>query len=746
MVRPCRFLRALAGAAGSGALCLGLTLAPVSPAVAGASSAVMQAAPDPAPVATLKPRSARTALAAVASPRDTSPLRVTIDGLSPSYLPERGDLVVRGQVTNRTDDTWTTINLYTFLGDDLPAMRSPAALAAAMDEPYDSYVGSRETTAGEPGVIDSLAPGESAPYVVRVPVSAFDVPQGGVYWFGVHAIGQSASSPREDLADGQARADGRARTFLPYVPPRVTTPVHAALVLPLTKSLPYRSDGSIDFAPKWARSLSPDGRLRDLLSFASSSGDIPVTWVVDPALLDGVAQLAAGNPPRSLDPTVPAAGGATTAPADEPSSDPSAPPPPPETATSRAAEAWLSALPSALAGNEVLTVPYGNVDVPAALQHDPTLYQVARAKRSTVLNDLGVEPRAVLTAPGGYLDATSIRSADDDATLLASDRVFARSAPPVADLAGHEVVVASSGATAGSPGPGPSVTAVGLRQRILAEAAVRALRADQESLTVVMPTNWGLDPATEFFSGLNVDWLDLTTVSDLQSTTTATPVTDEELVYPASQRRRQLDPATFAAADDLVKAGDTLQSVLGENFSIAGVVTQQALGAISYEARSDQVAARSSLERSHDWIAERLGKITIAASAGVTLSSESGTFLVTLSNGLDEPVTVSVLAQSDSDLTVRTPDPVLLPPGGRSNVLLEVSTTSNRVHNVTLMVTDTSGSPLGSTDKLPIRSAQVSNVIWLIMGSGVGLLFLAIAIRLVRRVRTARRGGRLEPA
>ncbi len=57
------------------------------------------------------------------------------------------------------------------------------------------------------------------------------------------------------------------------------------------------------------------------------------------------------------------------------------------------------------------------------------------------------------------------------------------------------------------------------------------------------------------------------------------------------------------------------------------------------------------------------------------------------------------------------------------------------VTNVTLSLTDVDGNPLGETDQLPIRSAQVSVVIWLIIGTGVGLLFLAILVRLIRRVR-----------
>ena len=58
---------------------------------------------------------------------------------------------------------------------------------------------------------------------------------------------------------------------------------------------------------------------------------------------------------------------------------------------------------------------------------------------------------------------------------------------------------------------------------------------------------------------------------------------------------------------------------------------------------------------------------------------------------------------------------------------------------MTLVVTDKRGTPLGATTGLTIRSAQVSNVIWLFVGIGCALLFGAIGVRLFRRVRNARR-------
>jgi hypothetical protein len=87
-----------------------------------------------------------------------------------------------------------------------------------------------------------------------------------------------------------------------------------------------------------------------------------------------------------------------------------------------------------------------------------------------------------------------------------------------------------------------------------------------------------------------------------------------------------------------------------------------------------------------------------------------------------------------------------IPAAGRTTVLLNARTSQLGIHNVTLIVTDVNGTPLGSSDQVPIRAAQVSAVIWLILGTGVALLFGAIAVRLVRRVRAATRAARAAPA
>jgi hypothetical protein len=60
------------------------------------------------------------------------------------------------------------------------------------------------------------------------------------------------------------------------------------------------------------------------------------------------------------------------------------------------------------------------------------------------------------------------------------------------------------------------------------------------------------------------------------------------------------------------------------------------------------------------------------------------------------------------------------------------------VHAVRLLVTDTEGVPVGSGTQFSVRTSHVSTVIWVIMAAGGGLLFLAILVRLFRRVRRRR--------
>lgn len=676
--------------------------------------------------------------AAPAPPAEQSPLVITIDSMTPSYVPAEGPLTIHGRVTNRDDVPWSTINLYPFISAS--PLTSRAELADAVELPADQFVGERVTSVTD--TIAALQPGTSRTFTLTIPrnVLAAEISgDPGVYWFGVHALGESVDSPREP--DGQAVADGRARTFLPYVPPSTRGDVKLSLVMPLRRFLAREADGSLSDPAAWLRTLTEGGRLREAVDFGDAAGPGMISWLVDPALLDAVLRLARGNPPRSLGPTLqpadqgesPSASPSDDAGGGDAEEEESAPPTPLQTA----ATTWLSDLQPLLRTQELLTLPYGDLDIAAAADHAPELIELADTQASAVLDEWGVEGTEVVGSPSGYLDPGAIAATDSSDVVLMSDRAFGAEAPAVGRLGGRKLVVASAGAAAGGPAPGDRVGGVGLRQRILSEAALRVLEPGRDPLFVVLPPELTATRAADFVAGLEVPWVDLTSFSDA-SKRQGRPVSADELVYPQRQQQLELDPDTFRAVDTLVDSGEALQNLLTLNDQVGADVTEEALSGVSFTARQSQNAARAGLNRAITWIQDRLGSVQIGAPPGVTLSSESGDFVATITNRLDQPVTVSVRARSDSGIEITPPESIELAARSRASVLLEARTDRAAVHNVTLVLTDTDGTPLGSSDQLPIRSAQVSNVIWVIMGSGAVLLFGAILVRLVRRIRRLR--------
>jgi len=555
----------------------------------------------------------------------------------------------------------------------------------------------------------------------------------------VQGVGERIAAPRGD----EALADGRARTFLPYVPKGTPGFVKTALVLPIRHYLSYDKDGSLEELDHWRRTLSAGGRLRELVDFADAAGTSPVTWLVDPALPDAIRRIWLGNPPRSL---APSEDTTEEEPEETPSEEPSPtaePDGPPqedrklteeEKAAADAAEAWLGRFEDALQADEVLALPYGDLDVAAAAELAPELYDAARERPSDVLTGWGISTTPAVVAPSGYLNEAGFELVTDDTTVMVTDRMFGEDPPGVAQVDGKAVAVMSSGAAGGGPRPGDRFSTVQLRQRILSEAAMRLLSPGRHPLIVPLPLQWQPGDGTAFFNGLDVDWLDLTTVAD--ATDRDGRETDpSELTYPVTQERRQLDATSFEAVDGLIDTGETLQNLLTLNTQVADTVTAQALAGASYGSREIPNTARTSMVQSRGWITDLFESITISSGPGVTLSGSDGGFAAVIRNALDQPVTVDVRATSNGGVDISPIEPVQLAANSQSTVVLDAHANRVGVTNVTLTLTDLDGRTLGSSDELPIRSAQVSVVIWLIIGTGLGLLFLAILVRLVRRVR-----------
>ncbi len=233
-----------------------------------------------------------------AADEDETPLSVTLTAMTPSEIPRKGAITLRGVVTNASEEEWTDINVFPFIAQEPITTRDE--LAEAAETAPETTVGDRLTDPGTYETVEELAPGDSAPFTLRMPVSSLNISgDPGVYWVGVHALGTSS--------DGRdANADGRARTFIPLVPPQVarkrTVPV--SVVLPLRDRARRDADGSLNGPTRWVNLTRPDGRLTRLADFGASAGSAPVSWLVDVAVLDALSDFANGNPPLSLGPTM----------------------------------------------------------------------------------------------------------------------------------------------------------------------------------------------------------------------------------------------------------------------------------------------------------------------------------------------------------------------------------------------------------------------------------------------------------
>ena len=689
-----------------------------------------------APFATIAPANAA----------EETPLRVSISSLTPSTIPNRGSVTITGQITNTSDESWTDLNVYALTS---PApFRTRAELAEANATDPTLAIGPRLTDTGLFDSIGDLAPGSSTNYTLSVPRRRLEISgEAGVYWLGVHVLGASALG-----RDGVA--DGRARSFIPLMEaggPATTL----SLVIPVKGKVQRESDGTLSNLEGWHEQLSPEGQLGRLLEFSGTSFDVPLTWVVDPAVLDAATTAASDNAPMSTAPTdgEDQGGEASPSPSPSPSQTPtdgaSGEPPgeePQRSAGAIEAADWLQTFRRQAAQHTVLSVPYGDLDVASALRNDfEAVFEQGTELSAATMEGQGVDSTPVVAPPDGYLPNPVLEQLDPATPVMLSDAAFPGSDRAVVETEdGHQVVLTDSAASAGGPAPTATHSTLAIRQRVISEAALHALSGQRDQpLTVGTPETW--DPGSDwriadFFAGLDVDWITTRDIPGVLANAEfrdgETPQTAESLVYPRSQRRNEIPVPNLIATKELSETGDVFANLLTRNDSVDEFLGKSALLASSATVRRrPRPAAALARETTRD-IRNRMEEVRIDGQPFVVMSSEEGTLAVTIINDLQEPVTVGIEADTGSvNLVIPSPDPVELGPGERATVRLRATSKEIGVHSVSLMPTTEDGQPLGNETTFSVRSSQVGLVIWVIMGIGAAVLVIASGIRIAKRVR-----------
>ena len=254
--------------------------------------------------------------------------------LSPSTIPARGVLTISGRREERVEGG---LDRHQRRRRSSPASRSPPATSSRRrpPPPPTPSSGTGSPTPSTQVLVGDLAPrpGGHLHDARCAPTTLAITGDPGVYWIGVHALGDQPGGPRPGGRRPRAHVHpARARKSLARlrtVPLSVVLPVRDRArrggrrqpQRPRPLGAPHRARGS----PVPARRTS-----------APRPGPRPLTWVVDPAVLDALQDFGRGNPPLSLGPATGRAGARGRRPGDDqqPDSSPS-PSPSPRTESRR---------------------------------------------------------------------------------------------------------------------------------------------------------------------------------------------------------------------------------------------------------------------------------------------------------------------------------------------------------------------------------------------------------------------------
>ena len=369
------------------------------------------------------------------------------------------------------------------------------------------------------------------------------------------------------------------------------------------------------------------------------------------------------------------------------------------------------------------------------------LVREAQRLSAETMRGLGLDTDPIIAPPTRYLPGRAIARLEDDAPVLITDRALPEAEGVVLTRKnGVQVGLIDAAASSGGPGPNQRTDPLALRQRILAEAAVRSLSGDtSEPLVVSTPANWnpGEDwRQTDFFGGLDVPWLEQVDLRTVFATSTSPRDTTLPL-YPRRERRAQIPFANQLATQELVTAGRTYAELLTFNDGVRDQLAKSAMLASSYDARDRPVRALTRARSTSIAVRLTMTQVVVEGPPFVMLSSDTGPIDLKVVNNLDETVTVRLEAVTGTEaLTVDSPGEITLGPDQRAPVRITAQGTGIGVHSVTVRATTEEGTPLGTQVRFNVRTSNVGLVIWLVMGAGGGVFLLAIAARVRRRVRT----------
>ncbi len=678
----------------------------------------------------------RTAAGTVVRTADASGVvPVTLTSMTPSVPTAQDTLVITGTVTNTAAATARQVVVRLRLSPTPVRNRSEISeiLAGTAGRTGLTVDGTRTP------VSDALVPGAKIPFRITVPVSALRLPAAAaeVAVLGVESIADVDG-------DGQGPIQtGLTRTFLPWFPVSgQVSPTPVVWLYPLT-TVPSRVRDKVFLDDHLATEVSRTGRLTRLLDSAEGAPSA-VSWVVDPALLQSLQDMADGYVVRRADGTsVPGTGAAD-------------------------ARAWLDRLRTLTASAEVTASAYADPDV-VALHRAGLDVDIVLA--STTARDL---PQQLLTAPVDHGLAWPTGGVADDGTLdvlrASGARAVVLSAaalppsPPVTYTPSGSVDLATGGSPLRAAVADPllsrlvaaptravadpaTANPVVRRQAVLAELAMTSLELPGTPRTMVIApdTRWSAYSSTTHDLVMAVAASPFAVPSRL-GTLVSTPPSDVPRAradYPKAARAAELRPAYLAGVALGRRDLAGLRAVAPD---ISGTSSDQLEAGLtrteSSAWRTDPSAGRRLLAAVRGAIDAQIAQVHVLSRAPVTLPGDSGVIPVTVANDLDRPARVGIRLRGTPVTRFVAADvpPVTIAPGEKSTLEVRARVIGTGPVTVVITLLTPDGQVFGEPISTEVRSAAYARAAqWVVIGL-FAVLVVLLGVNFVRRRRTSSPG------
>ncbi|MGW1912083.1 DUF6049 family protein [Streptomyces sp. NPDC002076] len=670
--------------------------------------------------------------AAPAQAASSDRVSVSLDSLTPS-APTDGDTVtVTGSVTNNGKQSVTGAHVGLRVGPMLDTRSGIDSVAQHSDD----LTGGTGSEVGGKYVekFAKLSPGVAEQFSISVPVDKLDLGNDGVYELDVTLSGQTAAQPWDQVL-------GIQRTFLPWQPSEADTKTKTTYLWPLisTVHMTAKTGAGELQTPVFrndnlAKELAPGGRLAQMVDLGK---DLDVTWVIDPDLLASVDAMATGNY------RLPGNGGTTT--------------PGPKDHQALAKQ-WLANLQDAVAGKEVVALPFADPDL-ASLAHNGTsvtgslshLKDATDVAATTVKTVLHVTPTTDFAWPvEGAVDPAIMKVA----TSAGADHVIARSdslqetaglpyTPSAARPVGGGITAVVSDARLSTAFEGDLTKADSATlavQEFLAQSLEVNAQTDKQRSIVIAPQRMptagqaqAMAAALKALEGGN--WSqsqDLSAAAKDKPDPNATTHIPSASAYPSSLRSQELPRTAFEQIARTQDKLDSFQVILSDQSRVVTPFGRAINREMSTSWNGSSWHAQNYRDGVEGWLDELADQVKLIDKSETKLSGRSATIPVTVQNNLVQPVGHLILRLTSTMPTrlkiggkAYSEQPVEISGGHSQSVKFTTSANANGRVTVIAQLYTEDGQKYGDAVSFDVKVTEITPTVMLVIGGGVLLLVLA---------------------